>query len=210
VGVLVSLGYVRMDADKRYALAPRLMHLGDRSSRMLSRWAMPYLSRLVDELGETANLALLDADRIVYVGQVPSRHSMRMFTEVGRRVLPHSTAVGKVLLARLPDAELVRLVEQTGLPAQTPHTLTTLAALQAELDRVRADGFAVDDEEQELGVRCVAVALDGAPLPLAFSISGPSPRMTGHLVDRAVAALGVAAASFVEDLTGRDGPAWRR
>ena len=201
-GALVSLGYVRADADKRYALSPRLIHLGERSSRMLSRWAIPHLSRLVDELGETANLALLEGDRIVYVGQVPSRHSMRMFTEVGRRVLPHCTAVGKVLLARLPDADLTGLVERTGLPARTPHTLTTVAALRTELAKVRADGFAVDDEEQEIGVRCVAVALEEGPLALGLSVSGPVQRMTGDLVDRAVPALGSAAAGFAADLAG--------
>ena len=202
VGTLVSLGYVRMDVDKRYSLAPRLIHLGERSSRMLSRWAIPHLSRLVDELGETANLALLDGDGIVYVGQVPSRHSMRMFTEVGRRVQPHCTAVGKVLLARLPDAELTGLVARTGLPAQTPHTLTTVDALRTELARVRADGFAVDDEEQEIGVRCVAMGLEDGPLPLAISVSGPVQRMTGDLVGRAVPALAAAAAGFATDLSG--------
>ena len=61
----------------------------------LTTWAMPQLTRLVDDLGETANLAMLEGDEIVYVAQVPSRHSMRMFTEVGRRVRPHCTAVGK-------------------------------------------------------------------------------------------------------------------
>ncbi len=201
-GTLVALGYVRVDADKRYSLSPRLIHLGERSGRMLARWAIPHLSRLVDELGETANLALLEGDRIVYVGQVPSRHSMRMFTEVGRRVLPHSTAVGKALLARLPDAELTALVGRTGLPAHTPHTLTSLASLRTELAKVRADGFAIDNEEQEIGVRCVAVALEDGPLALALSISGPVQRMTGDLVDRAVPALGAAAAGFAADLGG--------
>jgi len=205
VGTLGSLGYVRPDASKRYALAPRLIHLGERSSRMLSRWAVPHLTRLVDELGETANLAMLDGDTIVYVAQVPSRHSMRMFTEVGRRVLPHATAVGKALLAQLPDTELAVAVGRTGLPAITPHTLVTLAALRAELERVREDGFATDEEEQELGVRCVAAALPEGLPPLAFSVSGPVPRMTAELMDRAVPALRVAASGFAADLAAPAG-----
>ena len=201
VGTLSALGYVRADA-KEYSLAPRLIHLGERSSRMLSRWAIPHLTGLVDELGETANLAMLDGDRIVYVAQVPSRHSMRMFTEVGRRVLPHCTAVGKALLARLPDAEVDAIVGRTGLPAHTEHTITTRAALAAALGQIRVFGYAVDDGEQEIGVRCVAVAPTGSALPLGLSISGPAPRMTEDLVNRAVPALTGAASAFAADLGG--------
>ena len=202
VGTLGSLGYLRADAQKQYMLAPRLIRLGERSSQMLWRWAMPHLSSLVDELGETANLAMLDGDQIVYVAQVPSRHSMRMFTEVGRRVLPHSTAVGKALLARLPADEVAARTGRTGLPARTPHTLTTLPDLMTALDDVRSRGFAVDDGEQEIGVRCVAVALTGSALPLALSVSGPLPRMTDDLVARAVPALTTAAAALTADLDG--------
>ncbi|MGH3347735.1 MAG: IclR family transcriptional regulator [Nocardioides sp.] len=206
VGTLVSLGYVRADAEKRYALAPRMIHLGERSGRMVSHWAIPYLARLVDELGETANLAQLDGDRVVYVAQVPSRHSMRMFTEVGRRVHPHCTAVGKALLARLPEASVDALVGRAGLPAHTSHTITSVARLQDELRSIRDAGYAVDDEEQELGVRCVAVALDDGTLPLALSVSGPVPRMTSDLVDRAVPALQAIAAEFAADLAAPDRP----
>ena len=130
---------------------------------------------------------------------------MRMFTEVGRRVLPHATAVGKTLLAQLPDTELAAVVGRTGLPARTPHTVVTLAALRAELERVRVDGFATDEEEQELGVRCVAAALPEGPLPLAFSVSGPVPRMTAELMDRAVPALRAAASGFATDLAAPAG-----
>jgi IclR family acetate operon transcriptional repressor len=206
VGTLVSLGYVRADAEKRYALSPRMIHLGERSGRMVSHWAIPYLARLVDELGETANLAQLDGDRVVYVAQVPSRHSMRMFTEVGRRVHPHCTAVGKALLARLPDPQLDSLVQRTGLPANTSHTITTVDRLHDDVASIRDTGYAVDDEEQELGVRCVAVALDDGPLRLALSVSGPVPRMTSDLVDRAVPALQVIAAEFAADLAAPDRP----
>jgi IclR family acetate operon transcriptional repressor len=202
IGTLTTLGYVRPGAAKEYSLAPRLIHLGERASRMVSRWAIPHLTSLVDELGETANLAMLDGDRIVYVAQVPSRHSMRMFTEVGRSVDPHCTAVGKALLARLPEPEVLALVARTGLPAHTEHTITTPERLSAALDDVRAHGYAVDDGEQEIGVRCVAVALDDAPLPLALSVSGPAPRMSEELERRAVPALKRAATAFAADLAG--------
>src|SRR3712207_8880628 len=101
---LVGRGYVRQLPSRRYVLGPRLIHLGEFASRMLATWAQHRLTRLVDAIGETANLAMLDGDRVVYVAQVPSRHSLRMFTEVGRRVSLQCSRVGKVPLVPFPHA----------------------------------------------------------------------------------------------------------
>jgi IclR family acetate operon transcriptional repressor len=143
---------------------------------------------------------MLDGDEIVYVAQAPSRHSMRMFTEVGRHVLPHCTAVGKALLAELPPAQVQAIVARTGLPAKTEHTITSPERLAAELEKVRLRGFAVDDGEQEVGVHCVAVALATGSPRLALSISGPVPRMTDELVSRAVPVLNSTARALADDL----------
>lgn len=193
VRTLVASGYVRQLPSRRYALGPRLIRLGDAASRMLGEWARPQLAALVDATGESANLAMLDGDAVVYVAQVPSRHAMRMFTEVGRRVPAHCTGVGKALLATLPAAEVRALVARTGLPAATPHTITDPAALTRELETVRAHGYAVDDAEQELGVRCVAVAVPGAPSATAISVSGPAARVTWEAVEGIVPQLHLAA-----------------
>jgi IclR family acetate operon transcriptional repressor len=123
-----------------------------------------------------------------------------MFMEVGRRVHAHCTAVGKVLLARMPAEEVTAMARRSGLPAQTEHTLTTLPELTAALDQARTSGYALDEGEQEVGVRCVAVPVTGATMPLAISVSGPAPRMTDDLVSRAVPALTSAAASLAADL----------
>ncbi len=206
VRTLVDLGYVRQEQSRQYTLGPRLIRLGETSAKMLSTWARPYLEGLVDGLGETANLAMLDGDQIVYVGQVPSRHSMRMFTEVGRRVSPHCTAVGKALLAEAPSHEVEALLRRTGMEAHTEHTITDPLAFKAELARVAENGYAVDDGEQEIGVRCVAVAVPGAPSPIALSVSGPAPRMTPEVVTRAVPLLTTAAGLLSQDLaTGSSG-----
>ena len=181
---LVGSGYVRQLPSRRYALGPRLIGLGDAASRMLGEWARPHLAHLVDEVGETANMAVLDGDAVVYVAQVPSRHSMRMFTEVGRRVPVHCTGVGKALLAQLPPERVSALLAGTGMPAQTPHTITDPERLTRELDRIRHQGYAVDDAEQELGVRCVAVAVPGGPSMTALSVSGPESRVTWAAVER--------------------------
>ncbi|GAA3955181.1 allantoin degradation transcriptional regulator AllR [Actinomadura viridis] len=203
---LVNQGYVRQQPSKRYALGPRLIRLGEGASRLLGSWARPALARLVDEVGETANMAVLEGDVAVYVAQVPSRHSMRMFTEVGRRVQPHCTGVGKALLAQLPDARVREILGRTGMEAHTPTTFTDQDALLAELKRIRERGYAVDDEEQEIGVRCVAVPLPGAPALTALSVSGPSARMTRAAVDDVVPVMREVAAGFAEELgAGRAG-----
>ncbi|MGX1116844.1 IclR family acetate operon transcriptional repressor [Streptomyces ambofaciens] len=175
---LVACGYVRQQPNRRYALGPRLIRLGESASRLLGTWARPHLARLVEETGETANMALLDGDEIVYVAQVPSKHSMRMFTEVGRRVLPHSTGVGKALLADFPADEVRALLGRTGMPAATDKTITTPDGFIAALEEVRRQGYAIDDNEQEIGVRCLAVSVPDSPTAAAISISGPAGRVT--------------------------------
>ncbi|MFI6514352.1 IclR family transcriptional regulator [Spirillospora sp. NPDC050679] len=204
---LVNQGYVRQEPSKRYALGPRLIRLGEGASRLLGSWARPALAELVDEVGETANMAVLEGDAAVYVAQVPSRHSMRMFTEVGRRVQPHCTGVGKALLAQLPERRVREIVARTGMPAYTPHTFTDPDALIAELATVRERGYAVDDEEQEVGVRCVAVPLPGAPAPAALSVSGPSARMTREAVTGVVPVMREVAGRFAAQLDPAGGRA---
>ncbi|MEU2513725.1 IclR family transcriptional regulator [Streptomyces syringium] len=193
---LVACGYVRQQPNRRYALGPRLIRLGESASRLLGTWARPYLARLVEETGETANMALLDGDEVVYVAQVPSRHSMRMFTEVGRRVLPHSTGVGKALLAQATDEEVRALLARTGMPAATEKTITTPEGFLEALARVRESGFAVDDNEQEIGVRCLAVPVPDSPTAAAISISGPAGRVTEAAVEKIVPVLQEVAAEL--------------
>jgi IclR family transcriptional regulator, acetate operon repressor len=200
VRTLVDMGYLRQEPSRRYVLGPRLIRLGESSSHLLSIWARPHLARLVEELEESANLAMLDGDEIVYVAQVPSRHSMRMFTEVGRRVLPHCTAVGKALLADMSAGEVRELLGRTGMPEHTPNTITDVRAFADALAATRANGFATDEGEQEIGVRCVAVAVPDAPARLALSVSGPATRMTEDVLKRAVPLLHDAAAALSVDL----------
>jgi IclR family transcriptional regulator, acetate operon repressor len=103
-----------------------------------------------------------------------------MFAEVGRRVLPHSTAVGKVLLAGRPPAEAKAVFERTGMPRRTPNTIVDQSAMLAELDAVQARGYALDLGEEELGVHCLAVPVrDGDRVVAAMSVSGPAERIDG-------------------------------
>lgn len=200
VRTLVDLGYVRQEPSRQYVLGPKLIRLGETSSHMLSVWARPHLARLVDEFGESANMAMLDGDQIVYLAQVQSRHSMRMFTEVGRRVLPHCTAVGKAILSQLRETEVRELLQRTGMPKHTETTITDVDEFTAQLRKAQEQGYAVDEGEQELGVRCIAVAVPDVPSRLAMSISGPAGRMSEDLVAKAVPLLSNAAQAFSDDL----------
>jgi IclR family transcriptional regulator, acetate operon repressor len=180
LGTLVLHGYARQNPQThKYTLGPRLLRLGDAAGRHFGGWVQPYLTELMEISGESANLVMLDGDHAVYVAQVASRkHNVRMFTEVGRRVLPHSTAAGKVLLAFRPRPAMEALLDRTGLPPRTPRTITDRGKFLAELDLVSRQGYAVDDGEEEIGVRCLAVPVFGVGDSVAaVSVSAPDGRL---------------------------------
>lgn len=193
---LLELGAARQLDTRDYALGPTLIGLGERATPPLAESARGALIRLEEVAQETANLAVLDGDLVAYVAQVPSRHRMRMFTEVGRRVLPHASGVGKAMFATLPERRVRDILERTGMPRYTATTLTSVDAVIADLRETRHRGFAIDDGEQEVGVRCIAVAIPRAVPPAALSISGPAARMTDAIVERAVEELTQAAGTL--------------
>ena len=201
VRTLVDLGYVRQEQSRQYSLGPRLMRLADASAKRIATWANPAMTEAVARLGESVNLAVLEGDEIVYVAQVqPSHNFMRMFTEVGRRTFPHSTAVGKAILAHRPDEEVVAMLQRTGMSRYTAQTLTEPAAFLASLAETRERGYALDEGEQEIGVRCVAVVVPEAPQPMALSMSGPLTRMSDDVVAGAVPVLQAAAVGIAAEL----------
>ncbi|WP_141888480.1 IclR family transcriptional regulator [Leucobacter komagatae] len=184
-----GLGYARQTAAREYGLGPGLIGLGNRAAPQLAARAQPLLRELEELSQETANLVVLDGTNAVYVAQQPSRHQMRMFTEVGRRVLPHAAGAGKAMLATLSDTRVRAIVRETGLPRYTATTLTTEAELLRELRDTRGRGYALDDGEREVGVRCIAVAVPGSTPPAALSVSGPAARITDEMARRVVEAL---------------------
>jgi IclR family acetate operon transcriptional repressor len=187
---LSDLGYVMQLPSRQYTLGPGLMRLGVVATRRMSSWATPALARVSDATNETANMAVLDGDMVVYVAQALSpKHQMRMFTEVGRRVFPHSTGVGKALLAQLPDRQVLEIVRRTGMPRFTPTTLIAEDDLIADIRLSRRRGYAVDNGEQEVGVKCYAVPVEGLAVPCAISVSGPQARMLRDNVSRIVGLL---------------------
>ncbi|HEY0248792.1 MAG TPA: IclR family transcriptional regulator [Gryllotalpicola sp.] len=183
---LTNRGYVRRLADRRYALGPRLIPLGEGATKQLGAVSHTILAGLVAELGETANMAVLDGDMVTYIAQVPSTHSMRMFTEVGRRVHVHDTGVGKAILTLLGDETVRGIVTRVGMPTPTTTSHGSVDELLADLAVSRERGYAIDDGEQEVGVRCFAVPVPDAPTPMAVSVSGPAQRVNEVFEERAV------------------------
>jgi IclR family acetate operon transcriptional repressor len=199
---LVSLGYVRQLPNRQYALGLKLTRLAGRVDSQLAPIVAPHLDTLAREIGESANLAVLEGHMVVYIAQSPSRHAMRMFTEVGHRAYTHLTGVGKAILADLPDEEMARIVGRAGMPAATERSITDLTKLRKELNRIRRTGYATDNGEQERGVVCYAVAIPDIPISMAISVSGPSFRMTPELAKQAVPLLLTEARSISEELLG--------
>lgn len=197
---LVTKGYARQLPNRRYALGPRLIRLGEGANKQLGALARPQLKHLVDSLGETSNMAVLDSDMVIYIAQVPSPHSMRMFTEVGRRAHTHDTGVGKAILAQLSNDAVRSIVARAGMPTPTDKSLKTVDALLAELDLIRERGYSIDEQEQELGVRCFAMAVPNAPTPSAISVSGPVSRVDERFAEKAVPLLREAVRSIAEEL----------
>lgn len=183
---LVTSGYVRQLPSRRYGLGPGLIRFGEVASQQLGAWARPYLAVLTEDLHETANMAILDGDMATYVAQVPSAHSMRMFTEIGRRVHTHASGVGKAILSQLADSDVETVIARAGMPTPTANTIGSVEALMRDLSEIRSLGYAIDDGEQEIGVRCFAVPVPGMPTPTAISVSGPVTRVDEAFKDRAV------------------------
>jgi IclR family transcriptional regulator, acetate operon repressor len=189
IRVLRETGYVRHDLEShRYSLALKLLDLGGAVAARLDivRVGQPLLDQLRGEFGETINLGVMDELHIVYVAMAESsRPGLRIASRVGGLGCLHSTSIGKAILAFLPEPDRDALISKLVWTAVTPKTITNLDDLRDELERTRLRGYATDDEENEIGARCVGVPiLDGAGLPLAgVSVSGPAARMNDDALD---------------------------
>jgi DNA-binding IclR family transcriptional regulator len=144
------------------------------------RSARPEMEKLLGSCKETLNLGVLDCGEVLVVETLESPQAVRMSSKIGNRRHPHSTALGKVLLAQLSDKEALRIVKALGMPAYTSRTITDSGALAVELERVRVQGWAMDNRENEEDGRCIAAPVvgSGRNVVAALSVSGPLPRMT--------------------------------
>lgn len=186
LSTLETRGYVEQNIDTgRYGLGLKVLELGSKAADRLTLRdvARPVLEQLSRELGEAVNLVVLRAGEAVYIDKVETETMIRMHFDLGKRAPLHCTAAGKVLLAYQGQA-LGRLLGRINLQRFTPHTITSVDELTDELGQVRQRGYALDDEEQELGVRCVAAPVwdQEGRVAAAVSVSGPILRITDERV----------------------------
>lgn len=184
VASLQYMGYIRQDEDSlKYGLSLRFLEIGSQILEQTSMASLvhPSLKKLSEQTGETIHLVRREGTEAVYIDKVESNvSSIRMVSRVGSRIPLYCSGVGKALLAELADEDIREIWEASEIRQFTPNTITTFEDLMARIEQVRVNGYAVDDEENEEGVRCVAVSLkDYHRKPVhALSISAPVGRMT--------------------------------
>jgi len=187
---LVRRGYAAQDPQtRRYGPGPKLLEIGALalvSTRFdLHRIVRQQLEALTASTGETSNLVVPQGNDGVYLDQVASPHLVRMFTEIGRRAPLYCTGAGKAILSGMSPEWIDAYLERVKLETWTPQTPTSSETLRADIAEARLRGYALDNEERELGVRCVAAPIfdvTGRCLG-AISISGPTTRVTPQVVD---------------------------
>jgi IclR family pca regulon transcriptional regulator len=166
VATLAKLGYLQQDPEsKRYRLGPKVLDLGFSAlnSMDLLEIAAPHLRRLSDETQRTVNLAILDGADVVYIERYRSsqqgQREIDLNLHVGARLPAYCTAMGKAILAFMPEERLAEIIERTDFAPRGPNTLTNARAFRKELEKIRASGIAVNDEELAYGLRSIAAPI---------------------------------------------------
>jgi IclR family acetate operon transcriptional repressor len=195
-------GFIQQDSERGlWFIGLTAFQIGSAflSHRDFIATARPFMRQLMETAGETANMAVLENGEAVFVSQIECQEMMRMVVRLGSHTPMHASGVGKALLATLPEYEVTKILHRQGLPRLTDHTIDAPAKLRAALDEIRRCGYAVDDEEQTLGLRCVAAPLydEFSEAIAAVSISGPKVRIT----DQRVAELGTLVVRTAADIT---------
>jgi DNA-binding IclR family transcriptional regulator len=191
---LETQGYLNRDASSgKYRVGLKILSLsrGALSGIDVREVALPIMRHLVEKTNLTCHLAILDGSDAVYIEKVEPTGFLRVDTWVGRRMRVHATSVGKALVAHVPQERLEKIFAETGMEKRTPKTITTLSRLLKELENVRTQGYAVDDEENNLGARCL-----GAPvfnqqgmIEAAVGLSGTTMQVNGQTMPRIVESL---------------------
>ncbi len=182
INTLVKLGYVEQNEKGLYQLGLHSYEIADLINREfdLKRMVRPYLKEIVSRCNETSNLVVLEDNQVLYLDQIESNKIVRMFAGIGSRGPAYCTGSGKALLAHLDEEDLEEYIENTEFKVFTGSTITDPERLKEELLEIREQGYALDLEEMERGVCCVAAPILGKDDRLlgAISVSGPSTRIS--------------------------------
>lgn len=179
VQVLESEGFIERDAQaSRYRLGIGFMSLQASHVERLVQRTRPILAKIRDRFDETVNLGMLIGSQIVYLDILESSRAMRLAARKGDTEDIHATALGKAIAATLLDVDVIKLLRRSGMPQRTERTITNEGDYLQELEYVRLAGYAVDDCENEMEGRCVAVFVPGLTIPTALSVSGIASRFS--------------------------------
>ena len=190
---LVAVGWAREDGNRGYLLGAQLLALAGRATDQASlvRVAHPTLQELSDRTGHTVHFAVRTGVEAVYIDKIEGTRVYQMRSRVGLAIPLHCTAIGKAVLAELPEAEARAVLTRAGMPARTSNTITTVDDMVSHLEVVRRRGYSLDDEENELSIRCIGAAMrdqSGVPIGgvsltmLSFELNPDRVRRLGALV----------------------------
>ena len=187
IATLKDLGYVEKNSAGKYQPTLKIMNLATKVANRfeIRRVAKPYMHRLSMMFKETINLGLFKNQEIIHIDKIDSLEVLRMDSALGDKAPAYCTGLGKSILAFLPEHELVHYLDNNELTPLAPNTITDREVFLAELERVRQNGYALDDEEMTIGLRCIAAPIfDHNAYPAyAISISGPAMRLTHRVLE---------------------------
>jgi IclR family acetate operon transcriptional repressor len=215
LGTLENHGHVRADPDTgRWLIGVAAFRVGSAflRSRNLVAMSRVGMRQLMEATGETVNLGIEDDGDVVFVAQIESHAPIRAFFRPGRRTAIHASGIGKALLATMPEERVAEIFAIKNPAAYSRKTITGRKAMLAELAKIRARGWALDDEEQTLGMRCVAAPIfnEYGETIAAISISGPTVRMADDRLAELNAAVAGAARRITEENGGYPPANWVR
>ncbi|HEX9777597.1 MAG TPA: IclR family transcriptional regulator [Geopsychrobacteraceae bacterium] len=207
LATLESRGYIEQNkATENYRLGLKALELGQTFIKQMGllRQAKPILEEMVQDSNETSYVAIFKDNYTVYLDVVETNLTVRVVSRVGSRLPAYCTAAGKVHMAHMTEEELEELLPAQDFIQHTPTTITSISTLKAELEKIREQGYAIDDEELDPGVRCVAVPIRDYTRRIvgAVSISGPSMRFSDERIEKELIPLALRAGS---DLSTRLG-----
>ncbi len=207
LSTLENNGFISKDTSTgKYKLGLKILRLaGELLDNIdMRKIARPILEQLVEECNETAHLVVLERNNIIYIDKVEGCNTIRLYSRIGVQGFAHSTSAGKVLLAFLPERKLKNLILETELPKRTPKTIVDYETLMEHLEIVRKQGYAIDDIENEDGVRCVAAPVRNhlGQVVAAVSVAGPCNRISKERIEECLANKVMASAETISRLLG--------
>lgn len=187
LGTLIYKGYVKQnESSSKYYVTMKLFQLGSRKVENIDliEIARPYLNKIAQISGEVVHLVIRDGKYIVYVDKVEGNQTIRMHSKIGRRSYMYCTGVGKAIMSTLQQKEVKKIWGESTIKKYTKYTIENLSDMEEELRHIKNVGYAIDNEENELGVRCCAVPIiDYKQVSsAALSVSGPTSRMSDEKI----------------------------